>query len=334
MKDLLKDYILSKKHHQYRISIPENLAKSYKKQNLPPIERMVKRFEKIMSLETPHILPNEKITFSRSVSNLPPIFTEDEWGNIKSKHFIHELGYMSNLSPNYEDIISKGLLEIRKTANEYGLGNPTDYSFQAFKTNIEEMLVAYYGRSEVIRKNKCLTIKGNTNRIQIDVVPTWRYRRYDYANNRTYSEGVVLYGDDNQYKQVINYPKQHITNGISKNTDALRRFKRLTRIFKNVRIRMDNDSYHPNENITSFLLECLAFNVPTSTYVKNRYTCSWNDILKDSIYYLWDNTKEDSTTYNEWGEVSELLYLMRGHKWSRQDVHDYMYWMWNYLQLG
>ncbi len=221
-----------------------------------------------------------------------------------------------------------------KTANEYGLGNPTDYSFQAFKTNIEEMLVAYYGRSEVIRKNKCLTIKGNTNRIQIDVVPTWRYRRYDYANNRTYSEGVVLYGDDNQYKQVINYPKQHITNGISKNTDALRRFKRLTRIFKNVRVRMDNDSYHPNENITSFLLECLAFNVPTSTYVKNRYTCSWNDILKDSIYYLWDNTKEDSTTYNEWGEVSELLYLMRGHKWSRQDVHDYMYWMWNYLQLG
>lgn len=221
-----------------------------------------------------------------------------------------------------------------KTTNEYGLGNPTDYSFQAFKTNIEEMLVAYYGRSEVVRKNKCITIKGNTNRIQIDVVPTWKYRRYDNTNNRNYVEGVVLYADDNQYKQIINYPKQHLKNGIDKNSETLRRFKRLTRIFKNVRVKMDNDNYHPNENITSFLLECLAFNVPTATYNKNRYSCTWNDILKDSIFYIWDNTKEDSTTYNEWGEVSELLYLMRGHKWTRQDVHDYMYWMWNYLQLG
>ena len=221
-----------------------------------------------------------------------------------------------------------------KTANEYGLGNPTNYSFQAFKTNIEEMLVAYYGRSEVIRNNKCVTIKGNTNRIQIDVVPTWKYRRYDNMSNQNYVEGVVLYADDNQYKQITNYPKQHLKNGVDKNAETLRRFKRLTRIFKNVRVKMDNDNYHPNENITSFLLECLAFNVPTTTYNKNRYNCTWNDILKDAIFYLWDNTKEDSTIYNEWGEVSELLYLMRGHKWSRKDVHDYMHWMWNYLQLG
>ena len=221
-----------------------------------------------------------------------------------------------------------------KTASDYGLGTPTSYSFQAFKDDIERMLVSYYGRSEVVRKNKCITVKGNTNRIQIDVVPTWKFRRYDSANSQSYVEGVMLYADDNQYKKVINYPKQHLKNGIDKNTETLRRFKRLTRIFKNVRVKMDNDNYHPNKNITSFLLECLAFNVATTTYNKNRYNCVWNDILKDAIFYLWDSTKDDSTVYNEWGEVSELLYLMRGHKWSRQDVHDYMYWMWNYLQLS
>lgn len=221
-----------------------------------------------------------------------------------------------------------------KTGSDYGHDNSVSYSFKAFKDDIERMLVAFYGRSEVIRKNKCITIKGNTNRIQIDVVPTWRFRRYDNVNNRNYVEGVVLYADDNQYKQITNYPKQHLKNGVDKNTDTLRRFKRLTRIFKNVRVKMDNDNYHPNESITSFLLECLAFNVPTATYNKNRYSCTWNDILKDAIFYIWDNTKEDSTTYNDWGEVSELLYLMRGHKWTRQDVHDYMHWMWNYLQLG
>jgi len=221
-----------------------------------------------------------------------------------------------------------------KTGGDYGHDNSVSYSFKTFKDDIERMLVDFYGRSEVIRKNKCITIKGNTNRIQIDVVPTWRFRRYDNINNRNYVEGVVLYADDNQYKQITNYPKQHLKNGVDKNTDTLRRFKRLTRIFKNVHVKMDNDNYHPNENITSFLLECLAFNVPTTTYNKNKYSCSWNDILKDAIFYIWDNTKEDSATCNEWGEVSELLYLMRGHKWTHQDVHDYMHWMWNYLQLG
>ncbi len=221
-----------------------------------------------------------------------------------------------------------------KTANDYGLGNPTSYSFQAFKNDIERMLVAYYGRSEVIRNNKCITVKGNTNRIEIDVVPTWKHRRYDNTHNTNYVEGVAFYADDNQYKQITNYPKQHLTNGVNKNTETLRRYKRLTRILKNVRIRMDNDNYHKNENITSFLLESLAFNVPTTTYNKNRIICNWNDILKDSISYLWNSTKEDSTVYNEWEEVSELLYLMRSNKWSRQDVNDYMYWMWNYLQLG
>lgn len=219
-----------------------------------------------------------------------------------------------------------------KTISDYGI-IPASYTFQAYKDDIERMLVAFYGRSEVIRKNKCLTVRGNTNRIQIDVVPTWVYRRYDYVDNRNYIEGVVLFADDNKYRKVINYPKQHLENGIDKNIKTLRRFKRLTRILKNIRIKMEDNSYYSNENITSFLLECLAFNVPTTIYTKNRYCCTWNDILKDAIYYLWDNTKEESSVYYEWGEVSELLYLMRGHKWTRQDVHDYMYWMWNYLQL-
>ncbi len=221
-----------------------------------------------------------------------------------------------------------------KTGSDYGHNNPVDYSFKFFKDDIERMLVEYYGRSEVVRKNKCITIKGNTNRIQIDVVPTWKFRRYDNENNRNYVEGVVLYADNNQYTQITNYPKQHLKNGVEKNAETLKRFKRLTRIFKNVRVKMDNENYYKNENITSFLLECLVYNVPTVTYNNNKNICVWNDILKDAICYLWNSTKEESDVYKNWGEVSELLYLMKGHKWTRQDVHDYLLKMWNYLQLG
>ena len=229
----------------------------------------------------------------------------------------------------YSDDPKKMLVSL--LGNSFNNLIPVDYTFQKYKNDIEKILVSYFGRSDVVRMNKCITVKGNTNRIQIDVVPTMKYRRY-YCNTN-YFEGVILYADNNQLIKVINFPKQHKINGIDRNTLTARRFKRLTRIFKHVRLKMDDDNYYSNENITSFLLECLAYNVPLNIY-SNAYQCIWNDILKNAIIYLWNSTKEASKIYDKWVEVSELLCLMREHKWSKQDVHNYMYNMWNYLQLN
>lgn len=217
---------------------------------------------------------------------------------------------------------------------DFGIGDNVSYSFGEYKDDIEKMLVLFYGRSEVIRKNKCITVKGSTSRIQIDVVPTWVYKRYNSKiNYSAYVEGVVLFTDKTGEK-ITNYPKQHKKNGVSKNTNTHRWFKRLTRIFKNIRIKMESENFYSNDNITSFLLECLAYNVPTPTYTKNMCYCVWNDILRDSIIYLYENTKEEASTYLEWGEVSELLYLMKCHKWTREDVNTYMVKMWNYLEFN
>ena len=71
-------------------------------------------------METPVILPGEQICFVRTVSNITDCFTEAEWDDIKKDHFIHEMGYMSNLSPNYADTIATGLLAKREQADEYG----------------------------------------------------------------------------------------------------------------------------------------------------------------------------------------------------------------------
>ena len=108
-------YILNKKHHQYRKEIEITFDKS-----MSPVERMTYRFEKMCEAETPVILENEQICFIRTVKNIPDIFTEDEWVEVKKEHFIHELGYLSNLSPDYEDVIKTGLLARYETADEYG----------------------------------------------------------------------------------------------------------------------------------------------------------------------------------------------------------------------
>lgn len=115
MNKKLYNFILQKKHHQFRKEIELTFDK-----NMSPIERMTYRFEKIAEAEEPVLLENEKVCFLRTVKNLPDIFTEEEWEQIKKDHYIHELGYMSNLSPDYEGAIKEGLLEKRKDADEYG----------------------------------------------------------------------------------------------------------------------------------------------------------------------------------------------------------------------
>ncbi len=120
MDKKLYDFFVNKCHKKYRHPIDLDLKTEYSKKGLSPIERMSDRFEKMCKAQTPHIFENEQIVFMRTTENLPEIFTEEEWTDIKKKHFIHELGFMSNLSPNYYATIKVGLLEKRKTADIYG----------------------------------------------------------------------------------------------------------------------------------------------------------------------------------------------------------------------
>lgn len=213
-----------------------------------------------------------------------------------------------------------------KVRSDYGLNSPSSYSFEEFKDDVENALVAKFGRSEVIRDDKCITIKESSTRIETDVVPTWLFKRYN--NHGSFDTGAKFYTDSG--KGIVNYPKQHISNGKDKNADTSRRFKRLTRLHRKLRYQMINDNEPISDNITSFLLECLVWNVPN--YIMNDYE-TWTERLKESIRYLYNNTKEEKDC-NEWGEVSELLYLIRpSRKWSRQDINQYMLHLWNYLEF-
>ncbi len=120
MNKKLYDFILNKEHHKYRHEVSWDLANEYSQKGLTPIERMSDRFTRLCGEEKAVILDGEQIVFLRTVSNIPAIFTDEEWNDIKAKHYIHELGFMSNLSPNYYDTIAVGLLEKKKNADEYG----------------------------------------------------------------------------------------------------------------------------------------------------------------------------------------------------------------------
>lgn len=114
------DYILSGAHKAYRTAVTDNLATLYASEGLSAIERITRRFTLLCDRQVPHILPGQQIVFMRTTANAPSLFTETEWAEISGTHFIHELGYMSNVTPDYARILSRGLLSVREEANEYG----------------------------------------------------------------------------------------------------------------------------------------------------------------------------------------------------------------------
>ena len=118
MTDKLLQYLVDKKHHSFRRKLDVSLSDEYSELGISAEERVVRRFEFLLKEETPVILEDEQITFLRTIENLPEIFSEEEWKKIESENYIHEIGFMSNIIPDYEMLLSSGLLKLRETASE------------------------------------------------------------------------------------------------------------------------------------------------------------------------------------------------------------------------
>lgn len=115
-KDLYT-FITEKNHHQWRHPYEGPDSAAWVEAGLSPRERMADRFAHLCEQEVPHILPGQKLAFIRTVTSLPDVLTEAEWTDIRAKHHIHELGYLSNLSPDYAAAMGTGLLKAKETAD-------------------------------------------------------------------------------------------------------------------------------------------------------------------------------------------------------------------------
>lgn len=202
--------------------------------------------------------------------------------------------------------------------------SPATYVYSTFKNDLEEALVARFGRAEVTRGNKAFDIKANTYRVEADVAAFFEHRRYSTATQ--YISGVEMISDDGT-SRIRNWPEQHYQNGVTKNDQTSRKFKRVTRILKNLSNEMAENGIDSAKNAPSFLIECLAFNATNSKF---NYS-TFKSILREVLAELFNNTMDDERP-KEWGEVSELKYLFRGSQpWTRQGAHKFLSDTWDYI---
>ena len=107
----------NKVHHKYRKSFDTALVEQYRSLKTPT-ERMAKRLELVLASETPVVDKEAKIVLLRTVHDIPSIFTDEEYEAIHKDHYFHELGYLSNLCPNYAKVIKIGFSGLRAIIDE------------------------------------------------------------------------------------------------------------------------------------------------------------------------------------------------------------------------
>lgn len=216
-----------------------------------------------------------------------------------------------------------------KTNADYGFSSGT-ITYDDYKANVVNALKTKFGATAVTVGNMCIGITANNYHVNADVVPALQYRNYKIMGSvdpTRYVEGIIYYSKNGT--EIVNYPKDHIKNGKQKNNDTNYAYKKLVRIMKHIRDNMFNEGLIDGDIITSFLIECLVWNVPNS---RINASASWSDNVRDAIAYLWTAIRDEE--HKQWGEVSERLYLFhKGRKWTDLETKDLLCEMYDYLGI-
>lgn len=163
---------------------------------------------------------------------------------------------------------------------------PASYSLQTFRVEVLNVLKGYYGQSQIVEGNKSIKIKANSGRLPADVVVCSQYRYYKPINSYDFIEGMCFWtGNDN--RQVINYPKTHYDNGVSKHQNSNGWHKPTVRLFKNLRGNLAGDA------TPSYFLECMLYNVPSM-----KFGTSYGDTFCSVVNWLNENRLDDFICQN------------------------------------
>lgn len=202
---------------------------------------------------------------------------------------------------------------------------PATYTYATFKNELDEALVNRFGRATVTRGSKAFDIKANTYRVEADVAAFFEHRRYTSSTH--YHSGVEMIPDDLSPPRIKNWPSQHYDNGVSKNNQTSRRYKRIVRILKSLSNEMAKNGIKSAKDTPSFLIECLVFNAPNNCFIYPTY----KQMVRAILASLYNDTMSDEKC-SEWGEVSELKYLFRASQpWTRIGAHQFLSDAWDYI---
>ncbi len=176
---------------------------------------------------------------------------------------------------------------------------PGTYPYQDYKGHVVEALQKSFGAADVKPDNKAVKIKANGGRRSADVVIATDFHRY-YSGllGTQYEQGICFFTSSGR---IVNYPKQHSANCTRKHQATGSNFKRVLRIFKNMRSKLVADGLIGKGVAPSYFIEGLLYNIPD-----NKFSGSYENMVFNILTWLHQTT--DRTKFLC---ANEQYYLLR-----------------------
>lgn len=177
----------------------------------------------------------------------------------------------------YYDI--SGMSEKEQQAFKTVFSTNAEYGYAQFKADAETRIKQLYNGIQVGKK--AVLIPGNNNRRNADVLIAQQFRHYYYsyeAGLHGYHEGVAFYANG---QRIENFPKQHSEKCTAKHKATNNNFKRMVRVFKNMRNAMIEKSLLAEGVAPSYFLEGMLYNVPNE-----KFTGAYRDIWVECFNWI------------------------------------------------
>jgi hypothetical protein len=199
--------------------------------------------------------------------------------------------------------------------------NNAEYGYPQFKADAEAYIKRLYNGVQVGKK--ALFVPGNAWRRNADILICQQFRRYaSYdSNNRHYHEGGAFFSGG---KQIDNFPKQHSLNCTTKHQATNGNFKRLVRVFKNMRNSMIEKGFLAEGVAPSYFTEGMLWNVPN-----DRFTGGYGEMIVGC--YNWVVNADETKL----ACANDLYWLIRENSpvcWPSANFHAFTAALKNYWE--
>lgn len=205
---------------------------------------------------------------------------------------------------------------------------PATLDFVTYKSKIERALYNRFTIHGVKVGDKAFNVKENTYRINVDVVPTFEYRKYYWQHSNLYFKtGSCFF--TNSGKFIVNWPEETYANGVAKNDRTARRYKKVVRVLKGIRNEMDALGYSSAKKIASFQISCLAYNIMDGFYNSG----DLYDDVKGVVGQIWYHAYNAPKSVG-WTEIDEIkLMFPSDQPGKRQEVAAFFWDVMKYAEL-
>lgn len=114
--DAMKQRIRSREQIRYRRSSSPNLLPEVEAERLSWGRRAARLIRRMCEAEDPIIEPDERIVFTRTTPDVPPLYSAEEWQKLTASRTVHELGPINNICSDWGMVVSQGLLGRKRVA--------------------------------------------------------------------------------------------------------------------------------------------------------------------------------------------------------------------------